>query len=89
MEATIIILLAGLILIGTFVNNAVWIQLLQRRLRRNRELLRSYLNLIKTQRRTISEMAVQNEQLRDVVIKMTRQQEFDEAFKRLKITCND
>ena len=89
MEATIIILLAGLILIGTFVNNAVWIQLLQRRLRRNRELLRSYLNLIKTQRRTISEMAVQNEQLRDVVIKMTRQKEFDEAFKRLKITCND
>lgn len=92
MEATIIISLVGLISIGTSVHNAAWIQSLQRRLRRNRELLRSYLHLIKMQRKTINEMTIQNEQLRDVVIKMTRQQaqmQFDVAFQQLKITCKN
>ena len=92
MEATIIILLVGLISIGTSVHNAAWIKSLQRRLRRNKELLRSYIHLIKMQRKTISEMAAQNEQLRDVVLKMTTQKaqmQFDEAFRKLKITCNN
>lgn len=92
MEATIIISVVGLISIMSSVHNATWIRSLQRRLRRNRELLRSYTHLIKLQRKTISEMAIQNEQLRDVVLKMTTQQaqmQFDKAFKQLKITCNN
>lgn len=92
MEATIIMALIGVCSIGSSIHQSTWIHSLQRRLRRNRELLRSYTHLIKMQRKTIQEMAIQNEQLRDVVLKMTTQQaqmQFDKAFQKLKITCNN
>jgi len=92
MEATILISVVGIISALAHGRQMTWVHSLQRRLRRNRELLRSYMQLIKMQRRTITEMTIQNEQLRTVVIQMTTQKaqmQFDKAFKQLQLTCDN
>ena len=92
MEATIIIYLIGFFSIAAHTHQMTWVHSLQRRLRRNRELLRSYMQLIKMQRRTIEHMTEQNQQFKDIIIKMTTQQaqmSFNKAFETLKLTCNN
>ena len=92
MEATIIIGLIGFISISSHAHQMVWINSLRTRLIRNRELLRSYYQLIKMQRRTIEQLTDQNQQFKDIIVKMTTQQaqmSFNKAFETLKLTCNN
>lgn len=92
MEATIIMGLIGFISVSSNAHQAVWINSLRTRLIRNRELLRSYYQLIKMQRKTIEQLTDQNQQFKDIIVKMTTQQaqmSFNKAFEKLKLTCSN
>ena len=92
MEATILISIIGIISMMAHGHQMVWVHSLQRRLIRNRELLRSYYQLIKMQRRTIEQLTDQNQQFKDIIVKMTTQQaqmSFNKAFEKRKLTCNN